>query len=74
MFILKAYDQRADLSDRDLERLFVALRNEEDRYRDAIRNYPPDRMEKHGKPFLAKLIERVAVVQWLIEERARNSP
>ena len=73
MYIDKAYDQREDLSDRDLERLLTALRDEVERYRYTIRNYPPDRMEKHGKPFLAKLEERVAVVQRVVESRGLQS-
>lgn len=73
MYIDKAYDQREDLSDRDLERLLVALRDEVERYRYTIRNYPPDRMEKHGKPFLAKLEERVAVVKRVVESRGLQS-
>ena len=73
MYIDKAYDQREDLSDRDLERLLVALRDEVERYRYTIRNYPPDRMEKHGKPFLAKLEERVAVVKKVVESRGLQS-
>lgn len=73
MFIERAYAERAHLSDRDLERLLAALRDEEQRYRVVIRNYPPDRMEQHGRPFLARLGERIAVVQRLIEERAGSS-
>ena len=69
MYIDKAYSQRDHLSDRDLERLLGALRVEVERYRYTIRNYPSDRMEKHGKPFLAKLEERVAVVQRVLESR-----
>ena len=73
MYIDKAYDQREDLSDRDLERLLVALRDEVERYRYTRGNYPPDRMEKHGKPFLAKLEERVAVVKRVVESRGLQS-
>ena len=73
MFIWNAYAQRMKLSDRDLGRLLGALKNEEERYRFAIRNHPPDRMERHGKPFLAKLQTRVAEVQQLVEERSRGS-
>lgn len=73
MFIERAYAERARLSDRDLERLLAALRDEEQRYRLAIRNYPPDRMEQHGKPFLARLEERISAVQRLVEERVSSS-
>lgn len=30
-------------------------------------------MEQHGRPFLAKLEDRVAEVQRLVEERSRTS-
>lgn len=73
MYIDKAYDQREDLSDRDLERLLLVLRDEVERYRHTIRNYPPDRMEKHGKPFLAKLEERATMVQRVVESRGLRS-
>lgn len=73
MFILKAYDRRESLSDADLERLLAALKDEAERYRVSIRNYPPERMERHGKPFLAKLEERVDNVQRLITERASRT-
>ena len=73
MYIENAYAQREGLTDRDLERLLIALREAVEQYRYTIRNYPPDRMEKHGKPFLAKLEERVAVVQRLVENRGVRS-
>ena len=58
MFIEKAYESRA------------ALKDEADRYRYAIRNYPPDRMEKHGRPFLAQIEAKVIEVERLIAERS----
>lgn len=73
MFIGNAYAKRNDLSEGDLERLLAALKDEAERYRYAIRNYPPDRMELHGKPYLAMLENRVSEVQRLIEERSRSS-
>ena len=73
MFVLNAYDRRDSLSDSDLERLLAALKDEVARYRYAIRNYPPDRIERHGKPFLATLQERVEEVQRLINERTSRS-
>lgn len=70
MFIQNAYARRDNLSDAELERLLAALKDEADRYRFAVRNYPPERMERHGKRFLAKLQERADEVQRLIGERA----
>ena len=73
MFILKAYERRESLSEADLDRLLTALKDEAERYRFVIRNYPRERMERHGKPFLAKLEERVDEVQRLITERASRT-
>jgi hypothetical protein len=73
MFIENAYASRESLSDAELERLLAALKDETERYRYAIRNYPPERMERYGRPFLANLEERVEEVQRLLKERANNS-
>jgi hypothetical protein len=73
MFIENAYARRDSLTDTELERLLAALKDKVERYRYAIRNYPPDRMESHGKPFLAGLEERVHEVARLIQTRAERS-
>ncbi len=73
MFIGNAYARRDALSDAELVRLLASLKDETERYRYAIRNYPPERMERYGKPFLAMLEERVAEVQRLLRERASGS-
>ncbi|NEX92899.1 hypothetical protein [Caulobacter sp. 17J65-9] len=73
MYIENAYTSRDSLSDRDLQRLLSALRDETERYRFTIRNYPPDRMEKHGAPFLARLEARVQEVERLVRERDNQS-
>lgn len=73
MYIENAYERRATLSDAELERLLAALTDATERYRYAVRNYPPDRMKRYGKPFLAKLELRVAVVKSLIENRVSPS-
>lgn len=69
MFIERAYTERESLSDRDLERLRAALADQVQEYDYAICNYPPDRMEKHGQPFLSRLLEKVAQVDALITRR-----
>jgi hypothetical protein len=69
MYIETAYARREALSDVDIERLHAALVDETERYRFSIRNYPADRMEKHGAPFLAKLEARVAEVEQLLKQR-----
>jgi hypothetical protein len=74
MYIQNAYARRATLSDVELERLLAALHDEVERYRHSIRNYAPERMERHGTPFLAKLEERVHDVERLIAERLHRLP
>jgi len=69
MYIETAYARREALSYADLERLHAALVDETERYRFAIRNYPADRMEKYGTPFLAKLEARVSEVEQLLKQR-----
>lgn len=73
MFIENAYTRREGLSDAELDRLLAALKDEVERYRYVIRNYPADRMEQHGKPLLAKLERRVDEVQRLVSKRASGS-
>ncbi|APZ97078.1 hypothetical protein BWQ93_00140 [Sphingopyxis sp. QXT-31] len=73
MFIEKAYAKRASLSDRDLGRLADALREQIDRYKIAIQNYPPERMESHGTPFLKHLQGRLDEVNALIARRAEDA-
>ena len=73
MFIENAYARRDSLSDAELGRLLAALKDEVERYRYTIRNYPADRMELYGRPFLANLEERVDEVQRLLSQRANGS-
>ena len=72
MFIENAYAKRTSLSDRDLGRLADASKDRIERYRDSIENYPPDRMEKHGTPFLQRLQQRLDEVKTLIAKRAED--
>lgn len=64
--------ERESLSDRDLNRLRAALADEIERYQFDIRNYPPERMEKYGAPFLAKLKEKMVAVEQLIRNRTND--
>lgn len=73
MFIERAYAERENLSDRDLDRLRASFVDEVQRYEYAIRNYPPDRMEEHGKPFLSRLRQKVADVNATILARTNGS-
>lgn len=69
MFTERSYAERESLSDRDLDRLRTSLVDQVKRYEDAIRGYSPEKMEKHGKPFLAGLLEKVADVDATIAAR-----
>ena len=69
MFIERAYVGRETFSDRDLERLRAGLFDQVQRYEYSIRNNPPDRMEKYGKPFLDTLLIKVAGVDAVISSR-----
>lgn len=71
MFIERAYAERESLSDNELERLRAGLADQVQRYEQTIRNYPPDRMERHGRPFLNRLREKVDAVDALIANRAK---
>ncbi|MFI0846191.1 hypothetical protein [Mesorhizobium sp. IMUNJ 23232] len=74
MNILNAYARRATLSDDELGRLLPALKDQLERYRYFSRNYPRERMERYGVPYLAKLQGRVREVEQLIAERAQRLP
>ena len=69
MFIEAAYARREQLDDVTLERLLQALRDEAERYRATIENYPPDRMEKYGKPYLDSREVRVRDVERILAAR-----
>ena len=64
-----SFERRESLADHDLERLRLALVDEVDRYLVAIRGYEPEKMDRHGKHYLADLQERVAVVERLQRSR-----
>jgi hypothetical protein len=61
-----AYARREALSSNDLQWLKQALQDAILKYRGAIRGYAPENMERYGKPFLAKLEERVREVERLL--------
>jgi len=65
-----AYDRRTTLSLNELERLRVALADEVEIYRIAIRSYTPEKMAQFGTPYLAKLEARVADVDKELADRA----
>ena len=73
MHVERAYTERESLSDHDLERLRASLVDQVQRYEDAIRGYSPDKMEKHGQPFLAHLRQKVADVDATISVRGSGS-
>jgi hypothetical protein len=73
MFIERAYAEREGLSDRDLERLRASLVDQVERYEDAIRGYSPEKLKKHGQPFLAVLRQKVADVDATVAARGRGA-
>lgn len=73
MHIERAYIERDSLSDHDLGRLRASLVDQVQRYEDAISSYSPDKMEKHGQPFLARLRQKVADVDATIGARGSGS-
>lgn len=73
MQVERAYAERESLSNYELERLRVSLVEQVQRYEDAIRGYSPEKMEKHGQPFLAGLRQKVADVEATIGSRGNGS-
>jgi hypothetical protein len=57
-----AYERRKTLNLNELERLRSTLVDEVANYRIGIRGYSPEKMAKHGAPYLAKLEARVAEI------------
>lgn len=53
----------------NLEHRIQLKKVEIDRYRVVIENYPPDRMERHGKPFLQKLQNELKILENELEDR-----
>ena len=56
----------------NLEHRIQLKKDEIKRYEFAIANYPPDRMERHGKPFLQKLNNDLKILQNELEDRESN--
>ena len=59
----KAFKNRENLDEVQLERLLQGLRDQVDLYKVSIKNYPPERMEKYGTPYLTMLVGRVKEVE-----------
>jgi DnaJ-domain-containing protein 1 len=53
----------------NLEHRIQLKKDEIKRYEFVIANYPPDRMEKHGNPFLKKLNNELKILQNELEDR-----
>ena len=56
-------------SKENLEHRIQLKKDEIRRYELAIANYPPDRMERHGKPFLQKLNNELTILQNELDDR-----
>jgi hypothetical protein len=53
----------------NLEHQIQLKKDEIKRYELTIKNYPPDRMERHGKPFLQKLNNELKTLENQLEDR-----
>lgn len=69
MNLLKAWEQRDKLNEKMSRLLLQGLENDLKAYERAIENYPPERMEKYGKPYLNMLENKVQVVKQMIAEK-----
>ena len=67
-----AYERRATLSADELLRLKQALLDEVLKYREAIRGYSPEKMERFGKPHLTTLEERVSELERLLASHGQS--
>ena len=56
-------------SKENIEHRIQLKKDEIRRYELAIANYPPDRMERHGKPFLQKLNNELKILQNELDDR-----
>lgn len=69
MNLHKAWEGRDKLNEKMSLLLLQGLKVERTNYLRAIENYPPDRMEKYGKPFLDGLNHKISTVEQLIAEK-----
>ena len=53
----------------NLEHRIQLKKDEISRYEYVIQNYPPDRMKKHGEPYLQKLNNELKILQNHLEDR-----
>ena len=56
-------------SKENIEHRIQLKKDEIRRYELAIANYPPDRMERHGKPFLQKLNNELKILENELDDR-----
>ena len=53
----------------NLEHRIQLKKDEIKRYLVVCENYPPDRMERHGKPFIQKLQNELTILENELEDR-----
>lgn len=63
MNLAKALLRVKSLNVGELRHYMQMAQVEIDNYAVCIENYPPDRLEKYGRPFMAKLVSQRAVFQ-----------
>ena len=73
MNLHKAWEGRDKLNEKMSLLLLQGLKAQRVNYCRAIENYPPERMEKYGKPFLDGLDHKISTIERLIEVKFNNS-
>jgi hypothetical protein len=68
----RAYKNIQLLPYHKLEHLLQLAEIEVENYLNVIKNYPPDRMEKCGKPYLEKLRTVVSDIKQIMEENRKD--
>jgi hypothetical protein len=53
----------------NIEHRIQLKKNEIEKYNEVIKNYPPDRMEKYGKPYLQQLHNELQILNNELEDR-----
>lgn len=69
MNLHKAWEGREQLNEKMSRLLLQGLQTERINYLRVIENYPPDRMEKYGKPMLDVLENKISTVEQMIARK-----
>ena len=69
MNLHNAWDQREKLNEKMSALLLQGLKSQLVDYHRVVANYPPERMEKYGTPFIKMLEEKIATVEAMIQRK-----